>query len=216
MTVQATPATLAQNTYALDKVLGELRSLSGPLNGNDAILSDAATRINALAGSAGVSAAVKGNAQALATKAKALAAVQKDVEGATSSIINAASALRSDMETNPLYSFLQTPSTDWGTRMFDIIGDLLSQTQVFIAQATALKARVQGQNSDVARLASEVKSTENAASGTGVLPTISQAISSTVGTAASSLTGLIWPIAVVAAVAGIVYLTAPQLMRRAK
>jgi hypothetical protein len=150
----------------------------------------------------------------------AITAVQSDVEGSFSSLINAASSLRSNMETNPLYSFLQTPSTDWGTRMFDIIADLLAQTQVFIAQATALKARVKGQNSDVSTLVSEIKSTEDAASGSGILPAISKTLSSTIGSALNPISGalskLVWPIAVVAAVAGLVYLTAPQLMRRAK
>ena len=216
MVMQATPATLAQNTYALDNLLSDLKDIVGRVNGNDAVLRDAITRVDALIGSAGVSAQIKSNGQALRSKATALTAVQKDVESATASLINAVGELRNGMETNPLYSFLKTPTTNWGTRMYEILGDLLTKTQNFIAQGTALKSRLSGQYSDVTRLMSEIVGTEKAAAGTGALPAISGLISSTVGTTAKSLTGLVWPLAIVAGVVGLIYLTAPQMLKKMK
>jgi hypothetical protein len=213
---QATTAQLAQNTAALDSLISQLQNGLNGMDGNTQTLSSSKARVDALVGASGVPSGVVQNGKALRAKLDALATIQSDITGKVKQVIAAASSLRSGMETNPLYSFLKTPSDAWGSRMYEIMADLINQTTALIAQAQNLKANVSAQNSDVKGLLSDIKGTEDAAAGVGILPSISGAISSTLGTTAKSLSSIVWPIAIVAAVAGVVYVTAPSLLRGRK
>lgn len=195
----ATTATLAQNTYALDKLLADVKARVGEFLGNEKKIYDAKTRLDAIVGASGVPAQIKANGQALKAKAEALLTIQKDAENSATSLIGRAGELRTKMETNPLYSFLKTPSKDWGLRQYELIGGLLKDTLALIPEGTALTARLLKHNSAVKTFVGEVEGTERAAAGTGALPMIQGVISSTVGATAKSLTGLVWPVAIAAA-----------------
>lgn len=193
---QATPAALAQNTYALDKLLADIKARVGAFLGNEKVIFDGKTRLDSLLAARGVTAQLKANAQALKAKADALLTIQKDAENAAQALIGRAGDLRTRMETDPKYSFLKDQSsTFWGIRQLELIGDLIMQTAALLPEGASLTARLLKQNNDVKTFANEVGSTENAAAGTGALPMISGIINSTVGATASSLSGALWPIA---------------------
>lgn len=214
MASQPTPATLAQNTSALDSLLANVKYKVGQFLANEKIIFDAKTRIDALAGAA--TGGLAANVKALRAKADALLTIQTDTENAAQSLIGQAGDLRTQMETNPLYSFLQTSPTYWGIRQYQLLGTLISQTSALLPAGAALTARIMKQNSDVAGFADEVSSTEKAAAGTGALPQVKNIVSGILGSVAAPLTGLVWPIAIVAGLAAVVYLSPPGFLKGRK
>lgn len=196
---QPTPSTLAQNTSALDKLLADVKSRIGIFLQNEKVLYDANTRIDALLGAPSLPAQIKTNAQALKAKGAALLKIQTDAEQAAQSMAGRAGDLKTQMETNPIYSFLKTSPTYWGLRQYELIGTLITSTLSLLAEGAGVTARLVKQNADVKSFTNEIQSTENAAAGTGALPAISGLITSTLGTTVSSLSGLVWPIAIAAA-----------------
>ena len=194
--LQPTPATLAQNTYALDKLLADIKARVGVFLANEKALFDAKTRIDALVGATGLPGQVRANAQALRAKADSLLTIQKDAEASAQSLINRAGGLRTEMDTNPIYSFLKTPPKDWGLRQYQLIGDVLARTVAMLPEGAALTARLLKQNSDVKNFLGEVEGTERAATGSGALPAVRSLISSTVGETAAGLSKALWPLAI--------------------
>ncbi len=210
---QPTPATLVQNTYALDKLIADIKARVGSFLANEKAIFDAKAKLDGILSS--TSAQIKANAQALKAKADSLLKIQADVEKSAQSLIGRASDIRTQMETNPLYSFLKTSPTYWGLRQYELLGTLLSQTASMLPEGTALSARVLKQNTDVKQFVSEVDGTEKAAAGTGVLPKIQGVINSTLGATAASLSPLLWPIAITAAGAfGLYILSTGSFFRR--
>lgn len=213
--IQPTPATLAQNTSALDGVIAKVKAQVGVFLGNESMIYDAKTRIKDLIGS-GANAALVNNAKALSAKADALLTIQKDAEGQAQSFIGQAGAIQTQMSTNPLYSFLNSSPTYWGIRQYELIGNLLSQTTSLLPAGAALTSRLLKQNSDVKTFMGEVESTERAAAGTGALPKITGVVSGILGSVTAPLTGLVWPVAIVAGFAALVWLSPPGFLRGKK
>lgn len=212
MASQPTPATLAQNTYALDKLLADVKARVGAFLANEKAIFDAKSRIDAVLG-ANLPSAIKSNAQALKAKADALLKIQKDAEQSAQSLIGRAGTLRTDMETNPAYSFLKTSPTYWGLRQYELLGSLLKQTVQLLPEGTALSARLLKQNADVKNFMVEVQSTEKAAAGTGALPAIRTLISSTVGEASAGLSKALWPLALGLGAIALIWVAKPGFLR---
>lgn len=194
---QPTPATLTQNVYALDKLLADAKARVGVFLANEKAIFDAKTKINTLLSSG--AAPVVNQARALAAKGDALLVIQQDAERAAQALIGQAGDLRTQMETNPIYSFLKQSPTYWGLRQYELLGNLISATATLIPAGAAITTRLLKQNGDVKTFVNEVDSSLTAAAGQGVLPSIRGVISSTIGATASSLSGVVWPIAIAAA-----------------
>lgn len=211
---QPTPSTLTQNSYALDSLLANIKAKVGVFLANEQTIYDAKTKIDQLLSSG--AAPVKAQAVALKAKGDALLKIQQDAEAAAQSLIGQAGDLRTQMETNPLYSFLKTSPTYWGLRQYELLGNLIAATGALLPAGAALTARLLKQNSDVKQFSSEVDSSLNAAAGQGALPTIRGIISSTVGSTASALSGIVWPVAIAAGAVLALYAAATSGMFRGR
>lgn len=200
MAVVINPSQYAMNATALDRLIASLKARVGQFLGNQSILLAAQDRANALARSA--SGSPQKAAQVLVEKGAVLLKNQADTEKAAQDILGRAAALK-DKPTLPLYSFLRDNEVwNWGTRQYQLLGDLIKETVSLSSEATNLAARVATMNKEVATYSSEVKQTEQAATGTGIVPKISAAIQGTVGATAAGLSKALWPIAI-AAVGGL-------------
>ena len=215
--MSATASQYASTASALDKLIADLKSRVGVFLGNQKAIQDALEVAQAVAKSS--DGAAKQSASVLVAKGGALLKVQTDAEAQAQTMLAQAADLKTKV-TSPLYSFLNTNPLQWGWRQGELLAALVSDTSKQAASAAQLAVRIQKQNNDVAVFQREVVQVERAAAGTGVLPKISAFISSTVGTSVGSIAGglskALWPVAIVAAVAGVVYITAPQLLRGKK
>jgi hypothetical protein len=198
---------------ALDKLLADLKARIGVFLGNQKAVQDALARAQAVASAS--SGTVKQSAGALVAKGQALLKIQADAEVTATTMLAQAAEVKAKA-TTPLYSFLTTNPLEWGWRQGELLVALVSDTSKMASAAAQLATRIQKQNGDVATFVKEVTQIERAATGTGALPTISAFIGSTVGASASALSKMLWPLAVVAGVGGMIYLTAPQLLRGRK
>jgi hypothetical protein len=214
---QVTTAQYAQNITALDRVIADLKAKIGVFLANQSAIYSAQDRAKALAQSA--QGAAQGAAGVLVTKGDALLKAQTATEGVAQGLINQATLLRGKT-TTPLYSFLSTSPIYWGFRQYELLTGLISETTKIAGQAASLAIQVARQNADVKTYVSEVRQTEGAATGTGIIPRIqgiiSGTVSSTVGAAASGLSKIIWPVAIVGALAAVAYVAAPGLLGRGK
>jgi hypothetical protein len=194
------PSDLALNTTALDRLIASLKARIGQFLGNQATLLAAQDRARALARAA--TGSPQKAAQVLVEKGNVLLKVQAETERAAQDILARAAVIK-DKPATPLYSFLRDAEIwNWGTRQYELLGGIIKETVSMISEASNMASRVASQNKDVGSYVAEVKQTEAAATGTGVVPKISAVIQGTVGTAAAGLSKALWPVAI-AAVAGL-------------
>lgn len=200
MAANVSAAQYLQNADALDRLVASLKAKIGVFLENSQDIINIRDRANALAKSA------TGQAQAaakiLSAKGTALLSAQTNLEKVAQDLLGAASALKDSVQ-SPLYSFLSTNPMMWGTRQFQILGDLASKTNTLFSNGTNLATAISHQNDDVKTYSNEVRDTESAAAGVGVIPKINTVLSGVVSSVASPLTGLMWPLAI-AAVGGVV------------
>jgi hypothetical protein len=194
------PSQYALNATALDRLIASLKARIGQFLGNQSILLAAQDRARALERAA--SGSSRKAAQVLVEKGGVLLKAQAETEKAAQDLLSRAATLQSK-PTLPVYSFLRDAEVwNWGTRQYQLLGDLISETVGLASEATNMASRVSTMNREVSTYTSEVKQTEQAATGTGVVPKITAAISGTVGAAAGGLSKALWPIAI-AGVAGL-------------
>lgn len=211
MTIDASSYSYAAT--ALDKVISDLKTRISTSAGNQKTVQDALAVAQAVLKVS--SGNVKQSASILASKGEALLKIQADAEATAAALLAGANALKAKVAT-PLYSFLTTDSMAWGTRQGELLRSLVDETTALSRSMTTASARFAAQNSDMGVFVKEVNQLEKAAAGTGYLPQISSFIGGTIGAASGGLAKALWPLAVVAGVGGLVYLTAPQLLRRLK
>ncbi len=182
-----TLSTITQGTGALNSLIVEVKGRIGAFLQNSQKIEDAKIRARALTGISGVAP----TAQALVSKAGALEQIQTNIEGQAQNLLGRLSTLKTTIETRPEYSFLRnvsfTSMVGWGTRQYEIIGQVLSQITALGQEGAGVTARILAQNKDVTNLLNEVRGTESAASGQGYLPRVSQIIQGTLGTLVSSV-----------------------------
>lgn len=185
--MSVTLASITQGTGALNSLIVDIKGRIGVFLQNSQKIEDAKIRAKALSGISGVS----GTANALVSKAQALETIQTNIETQAQNLLGRLSTLKSNIETRPEYSFLRnvsfTSMVGWGTRQYEIIGQILSQITSLGQEGAGVTARILAQNKDVTNLLNEVRGTESAAAGTGYLPRVSQLIQGTVGSLATSL-----------------------------
>lgn len=204
-----TASTIAQGTAALDRLLADIKAKIGIFLQNQSKIMDAKTRAQAMTGFA----ATKETARALVSKADALLKIQSDAEYAAQNLLARMAALKTKIEKDPLYSFLKTSILNWGTRQYELVGGMIRDVTEFGTEGAGLAARMLAQNKDVSNLVSEVQQTEQAATGTGFLPRVSNLIQATLGSTVQAIaTPLKLPLAV-GAVAVAAFYFAPRIMK---
>jgi hypothetical protein len=175
----------------IDKALASIKNQMGIFLSNSKVLGDLKPRLEAL--SKASDSKITDTAKNLKNKLEAVSKIQSDLENDALNFVNTASALKARMESDPKYQFLKTPMAAWGTRMMDVLGDLLTEVGGVTPMAVSLSTRMLAQNKNVSGLASETKSLENAASGLGGLPKIQSVISGTLGAITSPLKAVLIP-----------------------
>lgn len=195
---------------ALDKLLADLKARVGKFLANQKTIMDATDMAKAV--QSATTGAAKDSASVLVSKGSALLKVQADSEAQATTMLTKAGELKGKVST-PLYSFLQTSPLTWGWRQGELLVGLLNDVAGMSRDAANLATRIAKQNGDVSTFVKEVSQVQQAAAGTGYLPKISSFIGSTVGAAAGGASKALWPLAIVAGVGGLVYLTAPQLLK---
>jgi hypothetical protein len=194
------PSDYALNASALDRLIASLKARVGQFLGNQATILAAQDRIKSIASSA--TGAPQTAAKVLVEKGNALLKIQADTEKAAQDLLSRAADLKAKPST-PLYSFLSDAQIwNWGSRQYELLASLIKDTVSMISEASNMASRVASQNSAVGSYVSEVQQTEQAATGTGIVPRISAVIQGTVGTTAEGLSKALWPVAI-AAVAGL-------------
>ncbi len=185
-----------ESATALDRLVASLKAKIGVFLQNSQTIFTLRDRANALAGAS--TGPVQASAKILSAKGTALLSAQDNMEKSAQALLASASALKDSVQ-SPLYSFLSTNPLMWGTRQFQILGSLMSQTNTLLTGGSNLAVAIAHQNDDVGTYAGEVRDTESAAAGTGFLPKITTAIRGTVSAVTAPLTGLVWPVAIAAA-----------------
>jgi hypothetical protein len=184
-----------QNTKVLNTTIASLKAKIGVFLQNQSLILNAQTFANSVKNN--TTGPVQASAMVLVAKGDALLSVQNTIEQSAQEAIFAASALKTKVD-SPEYGFLKGNPLQWGTIMYQRIGVLLKDTSALAARANGLAGQIDKQNKAVKGYIAEVKQIEKAAAGTGIIPKISNVIAGTLGVTASSLSKLVWPIAIAA------------------
>lgn len=210
-------AQFSQANSALNRLIADVKFRVGEFLGNEKLLLDAMLRVEGLLGAGAPD--VKANAQVLKAKGEALLKIQKGMEAEATTLLSEASTLKTKIESNPVYDFLKSSPTYWGTRQYELLAGVMKDVAALTPRAASISQRMLRQNKDVKTFTNEVRGTEKAAAGTGVLPKIQKIITSTVGTAASSLSEplakIIRPLAIAGVAGVLLYIFATRRPSRA-
>ena len=209
----AAPSDIASAYSALQSAEADLQNRINVSQGNLQTISDAVTLLQGIFASA--TGATKSSANVLSAKGDSLSKIQTQAVADAGSVLAAAQNIDATMQ-SPTYQFLGSDSTNWGSAMQSLADQLLAAVSQVSAQVSASIARVSQENADVVQFQKEVMQLQGAASGSGVLPTIENWVGGTVVALTSGLSGLIWPIAIVAAIAAVAYVASPGLLGMGK